>query len=85
MPGKKMLAASFGLGALALLPLWVSNPYVLHLLIMSMLWILLGQSWNLLGGYTGQVSFGLSRMFLTRSINAMTNLLQRRVGSPARR
>jgi branched-chain amino acid transport system permease protein len=63
MPGKKMLAASFGLGALALLPLWVSNPYVLHLLIMSMLWILLGQSWNLLGGYTGQVSFGHAAFF----------------------
>jgi branched-chain amino acid transport system permease protein len=63
MPGKKMLVASFGLGALALLPLWVSNPYVLHLLIMSMLWILLGQSWNLLGGYTGQVSFGHAAFF----------------------
>jgi branched-chain amino acid transport system permease protein len=30
---------------------------------MSFLWILLGQSWNLLGGYTGQVSFGHAAFF----------------------
>jgi branched-chain amino acid transport system permease protein len=28
-----------------------------------MLWILLGQSWNLLGGFTGQVSFGHAAFF----------------------
>ena len=28
-----------------------------------LLWILLGQSWNLLGGYTGQVSFGHAAFF----------------------
>ena len=63
MMSKKTLAAAIGLAALALLPLGVSNPYVLHLLIMSLLWILLGQSWNLLGGYTGQVSFGHAAFF----------------------
>lgn len=60
---KKTLFAVIGLAALAVLPLGVSNPYVLHLLIMSMLWVLLGQSWNLLGGYTGQVSFGHAAFF----------------------
>jgi branched-chain amino acid transport system permease protein len=56
----------FGAAALLLLvvfPLAVSNPYVLHLLIMSFLWVLLGQSWNLLGGYTGQISYGHAAFF----------------------
>jgi branched-chain amino acid transport system permease protein len=43
---------------LALVPLVQRNPYILHMMIMVLIWITLGQSWNLLGGYTGQVSFG---------------------------
>jgi branched-chain amino acid transport system permease protein len=43
---------------LALIPLVQRNPYILHMMIMVLIWITLGQSWNLLGGYTGQVSFG---------------------------
>ncbi len=43
---------------LALIPLVQRNPYILHMLIMVLIWVSLGQSWNLLGGYTGQVSFG---------------------------
>ena len=43
---------------LALVPLFERNPYILHMMIMVLIWICLGQSWNLLGGYTGQVSFG---------------------------
>ncbi|MGA2466361.1 MAG: branched-chain amino acid ABC transporter permease [Thermodesulfobacteriota bacterium] len=43
---------------LALVPLIERNPYILHMMIMVYIWICLGQSWNLLGGYTGQVSFG---------------------------
>jgi len=30
---------------------------------MSLLWIVLGQSWNLLGGYTGQISYGHAAFF----------------------
>ncbi|MBI5969155.1 MAG: branched-chain amino acid ABC transporter permease [Deltaproteobacteria bacterium] len=43
---------------LALVPIFQSNPYILHMMIMVFIWVCLGQSWNLLGGYTGQVSFG---------------------------
>ena len=46
------------LGLLALVPLVMDNPYFLHMIIMVFIWICLGQSWNLLGGFTGQVSFG---------------------------
>jgi branched-chain amino acid transport system permease protein len=59
---KKTFAAA-ALVVVALFPLGVKNPYVLHLLIMCLLWVLLGQSWNLLGGYTGQVSFGHAAFF----------------------
>jgi branched-chain amino acid transport system permease protein len=48
---------------LAALPLGVRNPYVLHLLIMTFLWVLLGQAWNLLGGFTGQISYGHAAFF----------------------
>jgi branched-chain amino acid transport system permease protein len=46
------------LAVLALVPLVQRNPYILHMMIMVFIWVCLGQSWNLLGGYTGQVSFG---------------------------
>jgi branched-chain amino acid transport system permease protein len=46
------------LAGLALVPLFQNNPYILHMMIMVFIWVCLGQSWNLLGGFTGQVSFG---------------------------
>ena len=46
------------LAGLALVPLFQNNPYILHMMIMVFIWICLGQSWNLLGGFPGQVSFG---------------------------
>jgi len=74
---KKALIGGVCLAALALFPLAVSNPYVLHLLIMSLLWILLGQSWNLLGGYTGQVSFGHAAFF---GVGAYTSAILVKLG-----
>ncbi len=47
----------------ALLPLAIRNSYILHLIILVMLWSVLGASWNLLGGYAGQVSFGHAAFF----------------------
>jgi len=41
----------------------VRNEYYLHLAILILLWTALGAAWNLLGGYTGQVSFGHSAFF----------------------
>lgn len=60
---KKALALSAIALLLVLVPVLFGNPYVLHLLILALLWSLLGQSWNLLGGYTGQVSFGHAAFF----------------------
>jgi len=48
---------------LSLIPLFIKNEYILHLIILILLWSILGISWNLLGGYTGQVSFGHAAFF----------------------
>ncbi len=39
------------------------SPYMQGLLIFIMMWVILGSSWNLLAGYTGQVSFGHAAYF----------------------
>ena len=39
-------------------PWIVSAPFFVHLMIMVLMWMVLGASWNILGGFTGQVSFG---------------------------
>lgn len=53
-----------GVGILVLgFPLLVSDPYFLHLAILFLLWVVLGGSWNLLGGYAGQISFGHAAFF----------------------
>ena len=48
---------------LIVLPWVLKNQYILHLIILVMMWAALGVSWNLLGGYTGQVSFGHAAFF----------------------
>jgi branched-chain amino acid transport system permease protein len=78
---KGLLVTAASVAALALLPLVVSNTYVLHMLVMVLLWILLGQSWNLLGGYTGQVSYGHAAFF---GVGAYTSAIMVKSGlSPA--
>ncbi len=62
MAKTRLLALAAAAIVLAL-PLLTGNPYVLHLLILVFMWVVLGQSWNLLGGYTGQVSFGHAAFF----------------------
>jgi branched-chain amino acid transport system permease protein len=62
MPKTKLLALAAAALVLGV-PLLTQNPYFLHLLILVLMWIVLGQSWNLLGGYTGQVSFGHAAFF----------------------
>jgi branched-chain amino acid transport system permease protein len=51
--------------ALAPLPLLVHSDFWLHFAIMTLYFGLLGQSWNLLGGYGGQRSFGHAAFFGT--------------------
>ena len=44
-------------------PLVVRSDYYQHLLILALLWVIIGSAWNLLAGYTGQVSFGHAMFF----------------------
>lgn len=51
------------LGALLLLPLVGLSTYTMHILVLVLMWTTIGMSWNLLGGYCGQVSFGHAAYF----------------------
>jgi branched-chain amino acid transport system permease protein len=52
------------LGILSLLfPLVIRSDYYQHLVIIALMWVIIGSSWNLLAGYTGQVSFGHAIFF----------------------
>ena len=73
-------ARILGAAAVLLIPVATRNPYVLHMLIMVLMWVVLGQSWNLLGGYTGQVSFGHAAFF---GIGAYTAGILVKEGAPA--
>lgn len=41
-----------------LLPLVITSPYYLHVLIMCLLWAYLACCWNIVGGFAGQLSLG---------------------------
>ena len=51
------------LAVLALLPLLGLNTYIMHVIILAVMWTVAGIAWNLLGGYCGQVSFGHAAFF----------------------
>jgi len=51
------------LAALASVPLWLENPYHLHVLIMAGIFSVLALSLNLLLGYAGQLSLGHAAFF----------------------
>ncbi len=46
------------LALFAALPLGVTNAYFQHVMIVTVLYLALSQSWNILGGYCGQISLG---------------------------
>ncbi|MEI8171950.1 MAG: branched-chain amino acid ABC transporter permease [Deltaproteobacteria bacterium] len=61
--GQKHLTLIF-IGILAVaFPFLVPSDYYLHLVIIALMWVVIGSAWNLLAGYTGQVSFGHAMFF----------------------
>jgi branched-chain amino acid transport system permease protein len=54
------------------IPFFGPSKYVMHILILVLLNMVLGQSWNLLGGFAGQISFGHAAMY---GIGAYTSTL----------
>jgi len=55
---------------LLIFPLVVHSDYYRHLVIIALMWVVIGSSWNLLAGYTGQVSFGHAMLFGTGAYTA---------------
>ena len=62
MKSKHIVLAILGLIFLVF-PLLVPSDYYQHLVIIALMWVVIGSSWNLLAGYTGQVSFGHAIFF----------------------
>jgi branched-chain amino acid transport system permease protein len=51
-------------------PLVIQSDYYRHIFILALMWVVIGASWNLLAGYTGQVSFGHAIFFGTGAYTA---------------
>ena len=62
MSGRARLATLVGVGVTAL-PAVLPHPFVLTIATQAAIWALLAASWDLLSGYTGQISFGHAGFF----------------------
>lgn len=49
--------------AIALVPVFIKGEYVLNMLFLLCLYTILSQSWNVLGGYCGQINLGQAAFF----------------------
>jgi branched-chain amino acid transport system permease protein len=69
------------IAALATVPLLTASNVVLNFLILALMIALVGQGWNVLGGYGGQYSFGHAAFFGTGAY--VTAIVQMRYGLDA--
>lgn len=60
---RQLITAVVVFALIALVPRMVSDVYMMNVLILTLLFAALSQSWNLLGGYCGQVSLGHALYF----------------------
>jgi branched-chain amino acid transport system permease protein len=60
---KRIIPAVALFVCLAIVPLLTTKQYILSLIILVCLYTILSHSWNLLGGFTGQISLGHSTFF----------------------
>jgi len=60
---RQLITAAVVFALIALVPRFVSDVYMMNVLILTLLFAALSQSWNLLGGYCGQVSLGHALYF----------------------
>ncbi|MBM3301111.1 MAG: branched-chain amino acid ABC transporter permease [Deltaproteobacteria bacterium] len=58
------------LALLIIFPWVLRDPYYQHLMILVLMWVAIGSGWNLIAGYTGQVSFGDAAFFGTGAYTA---------------
>lgn len=64
---------------LLLLPLFVESTYALHMMILIFISVIMGSSWNILGGFTGQYSIGHAAYFGVGAYTTMILLQFRQV------
>ena len=62
---RSLLGIAAFAGAVAMTPLFVTSGYMMNAIIMTLYAALLGQAWNILGGFGGQFSFGHAVFFGT--------------------
>ncbi len=67
----KLILVAVALAALVAAPWIVTDPFYVHLMIMVLMWTVLGASWNVVGGFAGQVSFGHSAFLGTGAYTTM--------------
>ena len=60
---RELALAALLVAAAACLPLFVQDVYVQNVLILTLMYAALSQSWNILGGYCGQISLGHALYF----------------------
>jgi branched-chain amino acid transport system permease protein len=78
MRGPSIAHIVLAIAVLATVPLLTASNVVLNFLTMALLIALVGQGWNVLGGYGGQYSFGHAAFFGTGAY--VTAILQVRYG-----
>lgn len=78
MTARSYLPIIVTVAALALVPFLTQSNVVLNFLVVALLIALVGQGWNVLGGYGGQYSFGHAAFFGTGAY--ATAILQVRYG-----
>ena len=86
LPARSMFATLAPKAAIALLvaslffvPRFVESTYLLHMMILIFINVIVGSSWNILGGYTGQYSVGHSAYFGVGAYTVMMLLQFRQV------
>jgi branched-chain amino acid transport system permease protein len=62
-PSKAILCQIAFIAILLAIPMIERDPFVLHVLIMSAFWAAAGGGWNIVGGYSGQLSLGHAVFF----------------------
>src|ERR1700738_2781526 len=60
---RDLLVAAVIAVVIAALPLFVTDVYVQNILVLTLMFAALSQSWNILGGYCGQISLGHALYF----------------------
>lgn len=75
----RMVTGVAVLAFLLLFPRFVESPYALHIMILFFLSTIMGESWNILGGYTGQYSVGHAAYFGTGAYVTMMLMQYRQI------